>query len=184
MNTFNELIKYFSKLFVWFVVVQPWETGLRVRAGKHHKLLEAGAYLNIPYLDSFYVKSMRLTIEDTPMQTLSTADGKICTMKLAVSYKIMDLMKLFDSYEGVRSYVISAAMTACCDVVSKSSHNEIDIDKLSSQIYNKVASDHSDGLEIVSVKVIDFAYAKTFRLIQDQGWFPRDGDMNDKRGIQ
>jgi len=58
MNSVKDLLDYILNIFKIWVIVQPWEQGLRVRLGKHIKLVNGGLYFKIPYIDSYYIQSI------------------------------------------------------------------------------------------------------------------------------
>jgi hypothetical protein len=57
----------------FWVVVLPWQQALRVRGGRHVRLLKPGIYLKVPILDVVQVESVRRRTSMVPIQTLSTA---------------------------------------------------------------------------------------------------------------
>lgn len=60
MNAFVEILRSFWRCFIWWVVIQPWEQGIRVRLGKKRVRLEPGIHFRIPYLDAVFKQSNRL----------------------------------------------------------------------------------------------------------------------------
>ena len=72
METFTALLKQIGQIFRWWVIVAPWEQGLRVRAGKHVLLLKPGLHVRIPYIDQVFIQSSRLRIVHLAMQTVLT----------------------------------------------------------------------------------------------------------------
>ncbi len=51
MNWIKEIIQLFGEAFNWLYILQPWEQGVRVRAGKHIKKVNGGLHFKLPYLD-------------------------------------------------------------------------------------------------------------------------------------
>ena len=67
MNEVQQFLEYVFNAFKIWVIVQPWETGLRVRAGKKVKNLSKGMYFRLPYFDSVYIQESRLRVSEVPM---------------------------------------------------------------------------------------------------------------------
>jgi len=95
MGSIKEILDYISKAFTWWIAVQPWEQGLRIRMGKHEKLLKPGLHFRIPVIDKVYVQTDRLRMVNIPVQTLTTKDAKTVTITTAFSYSICDISKLY-----------------------------------------------------------------------------------------
>jgi len=95
MNLFSRLIEKFRSLFIWWVIITPWEQVLRVRLGKHLKLLEEGIHLKIPGIDYIFRQSTRMRVGLLPTQTLTTEDNKTLTIRGMIVYSIADLELLY-----------------------------------------------------------------------------------------
>jgi regulator of protease activity HflC (stomatin/prohibitin superfamily) len=62
MYQVKEFFEYiFNAVKIW-IIIQPWQQGLRVRNGKDVKLLNGGIYFKLPYFDSVYVQETRLRV--------------------------------------------------------------------------------------------------------------------------
>src|SRR5688572_6848066 len=105
MEWFKELFNQVSNLFKWWVIVLPWERGIRVRMGKKTKELTAGIFFRIPYLDSVYVQPVRLMYVNFTPQTLTTKSGETITLALIVGYKINNISQLYNSVSAVEGAV-------------------------------------------------------------------------------
>ena len=70
MTEFIALLRTATEIFRWWVIVQPWESCLRVRLGRHVALLAPGVHWRIPYVDQAYRQSVRLRIAHLPTQTV------------------------------------------------------------------------------------------------------------------
>lgn len=100
MLVIRELIRGMSQFFKWWILIAPWEQALRVRGGKHSKLLLAGAHIRIPVWDRMYRQSVRLRAASVPAQTLSTTDGFAVEVRLCLMYQITDMEKLYESVDN------------------------------------------------------------------------------------
>lgn len=97
MNWVKELIDYLSKIFQWYIMVSPWEKGIRIRLGNRQKLLNPGTHFRIPFIDTVYVQPCRIRVAHLSAQTATSKDGHSVTFAIAVGYSIADIEKLYNS---------------------------------------------------------------------------------------
>ena len=166
MELVNTITAFLAKLFQWWFTVMPWEQAIRVRRGRESKLLGAGLYLKIPFIDSVYIQTTRMRMIDTPMQTMSTKDGSTITIKTAVGYTIADVEKLYSTLYHPEMTLNSMAMGCIGEYVRSNNLLDISPSLVESYVNGKITgSDY--GLSGLSIKITTFAAVKTFRLIQD-----------------
>lgn len=67
METIKATLEYLTKLFQWWIIVQPWEKGIRTRFGTNTKVLDAGCHFRIPFFDTVYVQESRLRVLHLPL---------------------------------------------------------------------------------------------------------------------
>src|SRR5688572_2913843 len=96
-GTLRELLAALRNIFTWWIVVAPWEQVIRVRLGKRVELLGAGVHLRIPFVDRAFRQSTRRRSTVLPVQTLRTLDGKQLTISGVLSYRIADLLLLYQT---------------------------------------------------------------------------------------
>lgn len=101
MQTLSDLMTMFRRAFIWFVVVMPWHQCVRVRLGKHVKLLGPGIHLKIPFADLVFGQCSRRRIKIVPSQTVTTRDGIILTLSGAVGFSVQDVLKLYNTLSHV-----------------------------------------------------------------------------------
>ena len=112
MSAIIDVLRSFWRLFIWWVVVQPWEQGIRVRLGKRRKRLSPGLSFRIPYVDVVYKQSVRLRYTTTTPQTVSSSDGVALTVSGQLGYLISDIDKLYDTLQQAEN----AQLTTFCRV--------------------------------------------------------------------
>lgn len=90
----SQLIEWLSRLFSswkFWVVVPPWEIGVRVRLGKMAAALQPGIHFRIPALDDIVMVNTRLRIEATPTVTIKgSRENKARIITAQVGYAIKD----------------------------------------------------------------------------------------------
>lgn len=166
MTSILQLIRSFILAFRWWIIILPWEQGIRVRWGKKVKLLNSGPHLKLPFIDLIFVQNMRSRMAHIPTQTVSTKDGKTVTLGAAVAYSIEDVNKLYSSLHDADATIMNLCQVAIAQIVllqNAADLNPIDLGNKATEIVNL----QQYGLTNIQVCITDFAFVKTFRLIQD-----------------
>lgn len=169
MSNFNEIIKALSQLFHWWILVMPWEQGLRIRLGKNVKVLVGGIYLRIPFVDIAYVKAFRVRIIPIAPQTVTTADRQTVTVTCALGYEIVDILKLYNSLNDPE---MTLSTIAACHVATKlmtSTAGGLTSADIESYLMDEMGKTDY-GLKFSYLKITSFAIVRTYRLIQDGNW--------------
>lgn len=169
MNVFKDLIDYVTKLFTWWVVIMPWEQGIRVTFGKKCIVLNEGMFLKLPLVHKIYVQEKRLRVLNLPVQTVSTRDGFALTISCSVGYSIVDIHKLYNTLYQPDMSIQNIVSSKVSEFISKHDLQECKPSEIESKLNESIqATDY--GLKYDYVKIINFAHVKTFRLIQDQSY--------------
>ena len=159
-----DAIKNLLKGIQFLVVVAPWEQGVRVRLGRRVKLLGAGWYWRLPFLDRVFIQTARRRLSVIRAQTVSTVDGVIVTVGGAVGYEILDLLKLYHTLESPEGTIETEVASIVADYIG--SHRSEDC---SSVGLEKFVSGKLDlaryGLGSQEYRVTSFAAAKAYRFI-------------------
>ncbi len=180
MEWFKEIFNQVSTLFKWWIIVLPWEKGLRIRIGKRIKKLDSGIHFRIPYFDSVYVQPFRLMFINLSPQTLTNRSGETITLSLIVGYSINDISELYNSVSELESAVSGKVMGSASQYVSSSIKEECTPKKIEQSVISELDS-HKWGLKISQVTVSSFAITKTYRLIQDPNWLSTGRPLDAKR---
>lgn len=180
MNGLKEFIEWILNSFKIWIIIQPWESGLRVRFGKHMKILHKGVYLRIPYFDSIYIQETRLRIVQMSIQTLTTKDLKTVTIEGCVGYTIEDLQKLYNTLYQPESTITNIVKSSLSEFISMNDLDGIHPASIEENIFKKLNFEQN-GICIKYFKLQNFAIVKTFRLIQDQSWQSNSLYMNNKK---
>lgn len=180
MNQVQQFLEYIFNSFKIWVIIQPWESGLRVRLGKKIKKLNKGMYFKIPYLDSVYVQEIRLRVVAMPVQTMTTLDDKTVTLTAVLGYTIDDVEKLYQTLYHPEQTIINIAMSQSVDYVNRTNLKEINFNEIQDIILKEInLMDY--GIEVSYYKMTNFAAVRTYRLIQDGNWFHEGNDMDKKK---
>lgn len=180
MNQVQQFFEYlFKSLKIW-VIVQPWEAGIRVRNGKAIKRLYKGIYFKIPYFDSVYVQEVRLRVREMPMQTLTSKDQQTITLNSSMGYSIENIEKLYQTLYRPEMTLQNIAMSAIAEVLSTTEAKQISPELLEKSVIDKLKADDY-GLNYEYFKITNFAIVQTYRLIQDQSWVSEGFSMTEKK---
>lgn len=180
MNGIKEFVQWlFDAIKIW-IIVQPWESALRVRFGKKVKKLSGGVYFRIPYFDTVYIQENRLRVCTMAMQTLTTKDNETITIESAVGYSIKDLEKLYKTLYAPETTVENIIKSAIADYITSKNSDEIKPAEIEKEAESKIRI-NDYGLEFSYVKILSFARVKTFRLIQDSSWSYNSLDLTNKK---
>jgi regulator of protease activity HflC (stomatin/prohibitin superfamily) len=169
MEAIKLLLEHITKLFRWWIIVHPWEQGLRVRFGKKVKQLSAGIHFRIPYFDSCYVQTTRLRVIGHCPITITSKDGQTITVVLNIGYSITDINKLFNTLYHPEVTIANIASGFVSTFIAKNTAAEATPDKIETHLTEQMKGDQY-GLKYEYTKIVGYAIAKTFRLIQDSQW--------------
>lgn len=169
MTWFTQLFQAFAKPFHWWVVIAPWERGVRVRLGKTAVELRPGPHLRIPFFDRIYVQTVRLRTISTLHLTLTTRSDVNITLSYSITFAIKDVVALYNSVqnpeETLRAF-ISGEITSC---VAKQDITSIDelIRTVKSAVNEKLEEFSSWGLSDLSCIITGFVKARVYRLLSN-----------------
>jgi hypothetical protein len=150
-----------------WVTVTPWESALRVRLGRHVRILRPGIHLVVPVLDHVYRQSVRKRSMMLPVQTLMRPCGKTLTLSGACTFEVSDIRRLYESLHDVEDTIGQICQCAIAECVA--TMTDPTPDAISRAAMEKVKFEQY-GLARASINITDFAMVKTYRLIQDQRW--------------
>lgn len=166
MTAIIDLLRSFWRLFIWWVVVMPWELAIRVRLGKQRQRLGPGLSFRIPYADVIFKQSVRLRFATTMPQTVSTRDGFTLTVSGQLGYTIVDIDKLYDTLQQGENALRAMAQGAIARYVFD--HNLGDCAPAQIEIGVARMLQLGDcGLEYHTLQLTTFCRVKTYRLIMD-----------------
>lgn len=181
MEFINNIFQYFGKLFEWWVIIMPFEQGIRIRFGKHVKKLTAGTYLKIPFFDTVYVQVNSLRVTVLPVQTVTTKDNVTLSITASGEYSIQDIEKLYHQLYNPEMSVANIILGEIANYVRTHDVIECAPEKIEKAVLGNIKS-QDYGLGEIRVIIIGFAIVKTYRLIQDSHWMPDSLNVEKKRG--
>ncbi len=163
--------------------MQPWESAVRVRGGKHVKLCGPGVHLKIPAYDSVYVHNVRRYSSTLPAITLSSADGRVFVASCMLSYVVTDVLKMHTSVNNPSGVLQQRILQKMSEFFISSSGQQVN----PASLQTFVSSIKSDDLGVgdIEVSVANFASVTTVRVINDEmhsRWHDSGPDVEKKLG--
>lgn len=166
MQSLVDLIRGFFRGVRPWVVIAPWEQGLRVRLGKRVRLLENGVHLRLPWIDQVHIQSVRRRVSGIGKQTITTRDGKTVTLAGTLGYCIEDIELLYRGMHHAEDSIQQMARgTIAQHVVT---HDLFECTPVKLEALAAALDFRSYGLGCVEIHITDFAIVMTYRLIGDQ----------------
>lgn len=170
--------RQFAQVLTWFVVVAPWEQAIRIRLGKNKRLLEAGFYFRIPFIDRVFKQSVRRRVHVITPQTLTTLDRKIVTCGGAIGFSIQDLFKFYDTLESPNDTISNEVAGLITQFVGSKNLAECEAGKIQAYVMERLDLGRY-GLSGQEFFLTQFASTRAYRFITGEipGW-NKDQQLN------
>lgn len=170
LNWLAEILRSFWRLFIWWVVIQPWEQGLAVRSlpfrKQKRRRLTPGMKFRIPYVDAVFKQSTRLRFTTLRPQTLTTTDGHTITMSGVLGYSIRDIDRLYDTLHQAEDSLRSRAQSLAARYVVQHVLADCVATKVETAVERELQLEQY-GLTLDSVRYTTWARPRVYRLIMD-----------------
>jgi hypothetical protein len=160
----KEIIQLIRQMFTWFVIVTPWERGVRVRMGRHMKEMMPGIHLRIPFIDRFYRQSIRRRSVLIPAMTLTTSDGKTLTVGAFFWYEIQNVIALYDTLHDAHDTIESEVSGLMSRYIIAHTHEQCRAEQLSEFVLENLDLGKY-GIGGFDFAISNHAEHKTYRLI-------------------
>jgi hypothetical protein len=110
----DQFLAWLSRMFdTWkfWIVISPWEIGVRVRLGKNATAMSAGFHFRVPFVDAITLVNTRLRIDGTPPVTVhGSAPNLTRYISATVAYRVSDPLKAMLNF-GIPQAVVVSKMT-------------------------------------------------------------------------
>lgn len=144
----------------------PWEAGIRVRMGKNVTVLKKGVYLKLPIVDAIYLQTTRVRVVALSVQTITSKDSKTISLMATCSYSIKDINKLYHTLYHPEMTISNIIMGAIAQYVAVNEFSRCTPVMIESEV-NSELSNNDYGLGDLSVKIVNYAVVRTYRLISN-----------------
>lgn len=173
MNFIKDTLEYVRQLLTWWVEIMPWEEGIRVTLGKHQKKLTAGLWVRLPIIHVVYSQPIRFRMLETLLQTVASKGGDVLSLKMAIGFKVNDIMRLFNSAHDPHAVLSNTALGIASNAISSS--EQVTQKEIETAILEGLKG-LDIGVEVSVVYITNFAKVRTFRLIGDANYGMTDGE--------
>lgn len=151
-------------------IIQDWEQGLRVRAGRitaslssENGLFGTGVHFFWPLIGEIYKDETNIRLAITDRQDLTLADGRSVTFSFGVRYRVRDLALCWRKVQTYEGAILDAVMCAAGRVVERAG-----IDAFGPAVEAAARAEiRGWGLEILSLTVVNLSFAAPYRVILD-----------------
>ncbi len=167
MNIIQQVQEFLRSIFQWWVMITPWQQGIRVRLGKRTKLLGPGVHMKYPVIDVVYMQPIRVRAQHIGSQTITTKDKKTVSLASALQYKIDDLLRLYSTLHNAHDTIEQIIHGHIATFVRETELEEINAAALESYIADSLDLKQY-GLELVRFKLTNFAAVRTYRFISGE----------------
>ena len=158
---------FFRAIFQWWITISPWQQGIRVRLGKHVKLLNPGIHAKLPIVDTIYMQPIRVRAAYIGDQTLTTRDGKAVSLSASIRYEITDLMRLYKTLHNAHDTIEQQAQGVIAQYVY--AHELSALSPSDIQEHAEHGLDLNQyGLRVHKITLTSFAVVRTYRLISGE----------------
>jgi len=163
-----DFIKSFGRFFMFWCILDPYESGLVLRFGKFHRMAQIGWNWIYPLLIervlTANVATHTLTIGP---QSLKTKDHKQLVITTVITCTISDAKKFILEINGGVAALDDAAPGAVADLVMSSTMEELEKMRLGTRLTNSIrALAEPWGIQVTRVQVVDFSPMRSVRLLQ------------------
>lgn len=156
MNAVFEAIGKFLSSWKPWVVVSPWERGVRIRFGRTATQLDPGIHLRIPVLDRVVLVNTRLRTTTTAASTLPTsAANRVRVVSAVVGYVISEPLKALLVYNNPQQSV--------CAFVQAEVARGLSCDDCLAAVRCRV---ENTGLSVEFLSYIENVEVRAYRLLQ------------------
>lgn len=164
MNSlFDWLAKVVSSWRFW-VVIPPWDVGVRIRLGKNAVALEPGLHLRLPFIDVITLVNTRLRVIASPVSVVGSSGSRCRVRRANAGIRVVNPVLAMMAYSDP-SAVVAARLQA------EAMNSETTEECL------RALRAHFDP-QLVVVEFVNFtesAEARMFRIV-DEGWAVNMGD--------
>lgn len=154
-------------MFQWWVVIAPWQQGIRVRFGRSVKRLDPGIHLKLPLVDIVYMQPIRVRAQHIQSQTLTTVDGKAVSLSAALQYEIVDLLRLYRTLHNAHDTIEQKVQGVVAGYVFGKRLDQLQPNALEDELLRTLDIEQF-GLKLHGFNLTSFAHVRSYRLINGE----------------
>ena len=160
------LIQQFGNAVSPIFIIDMWEKGIVLRAGKFLRRVEPGMYFKIPFFDSVWKHMVITQSLEMPPQSITTLDDKNIVVKGIIRFKIKNIELFLTTITEPKDVLTDTTAGMIREIVEKMKWKEgKNVDKVLTEEVSKFMQNW--GIDVEKVTLTDFQIANSIRLIQD-----------------
>lgn len=170
MEAFLAFIWRFVLEFWPWTIVDKWELGLRVRAGKHLKELDPGLRISLPFIDTILTEPSTLQTTNLSDQTVITLDGVNTSVGGVIYYHVYGLKQLWLSVHDHDEALANLALTALANDIAERDFTDCRLEVVQRATQRKLrATAKKWGIHIDGFELTDLCESTVYRLMASEG---------------
>ena len=141
-------------LMTTIVQVEQYESGVALRLGKFHTMLNPGWNFVIPLITKVFKVDLRIQVLDVPRQEVITKDNSPTMVDAVVYYRVADAKKAVLNVANYRAAIVNMAQTTLRGVVGDMELDEIfsSRDKINAILRDKLDIETFDQILIANAR--------------------------------
>lgn len=160
------LIQQFGMAISPIYVIDMWERGIVLRAGRLKKVVGPGIYFKMPFLDAVWRHTVITQSIDMPPQSITTADGKNVVVKGIIRFSISDILLFLTTITEPKDVLTDTTGGMIREIIESTDWMDlIEVDDVLTEEVGKFVEKW--GIKVEKVTLTDLQIANTFRVIQD-----------------
>lgn len=165
----SQFLQGLSQPFKWWVVVAPWEQGVRVRLGRTACLLKSGPHFRIPWLDRVYVQSVRTRALTESNITLTSRDGKTVVLSYCAAFYITDMLRLYQMLSNPETIISASVSGTVAEVIPNLNSSELSAAVVSDLVNKRFREKNwaGWGIGVPIFTITSFALVRTYRILSN-----------------
>lgn len=164
-----EIVIQFAELFKFWVVMMPYEGGVKLRLGKYVKNLDPGWNWMIPFgIDQYEHEHTVPRTHSLPAQSVTLADGKQAGFEAVITYKVRDIEVALLQVENSDHAIQDSCAGQIAHTIMQCTWSElVESDDWNDRVLKACRQrGFKFGLEITNVQFSTLALMKNLRLLK------------------
>lgn len=153
-------------------IVHEWEQGVRCLFGNtrcrltsRNGIYGTGLHWFVPGVGGIEVMETNIEVVETDLQTVLSAEKSPVTFSLGVKYRITNLRRMYQQIHDAKDTLVNEIASTAGYVASNMKVCTM-ADRMCDRVLHETKSDIEDwGIEIVSLRLMNFSEAQPIRLI-------------------
>ena len=170
MEAFLAFVWRFILEFWPWTIIDRWELGLRVRAGRHLRELKPGFRVSLPFVDSIIIEPSTLQTANLTDQTVITSDGVNASVGGVIYYHVTNLRQLWLKVHDYEEALSNLALTALAGQLAARRFEDCKITEIQLATQHKIRDvAEAWGIHIDSFELTDLCKSQVVRLMASEG---------------